>query len=219
MTAAVAHPAKFTDVILDQIAEILSGVTGKVLDPFAGTGRIHQMARPDLETVGVEIEPEWASMHPNTIVGDALDLPFRYGTFDAICTSPTYGNRMADHHDARDGSKRHTYRHYLGRPLHAHNSGQMQWGDAYREFHRVAWAEANRVLRPSGVFILNIKDHIRRGEVEPVMAWHVNALAALGFVLDRSRSRRIETPGQRHGANRSARIDHEFVLTFVWAPF
>lgn len=558
MTATVAHPAKFTDVILATIADQLYGVTGRVLDPFAGTGRIHRLARPDLETVGVEIEPEWAAQHPNTVVGDALHLPFPDESFDAICTSPTYGNRMclaagtmittwdgptpieevqagqlvlthrgrwqpvtwagytgvrdtvdvegqgavlrctpdhriwtarrpestrnitqpdwrrasalapsrdgsrrrfaywatpslietpdvptttprgsdtwrfigfclgngavsassttghrntmrvskdlrhvdevepimnvvgaarqpdkgqmaewhlydslfadwftvtfgtsaynktvpgwtlglkrdereallegwlaadgcnrhartsnigvsvserlirgmqilassiersvgygrrpeqagsimgvetrfaeahrlevhhsmsrrahlahghiwyairnvepsgthdvydleveedhsfvangivvhnSDHHEARDGSKRHTYRHYLGRPLHAHNSGQLQWGDKYREFHRAAWTEARRVLEPGGLFILNIKNHIRKGEVEPVMAWHVNALDELGFVLDRNRSRRVRTPGQRHGANGSVRIDHELVLTFVWWPF
>ena len=32
-----------------------------------------------------------------------LELPWPENTFDAICTSPTYGNRMADHHDARGG--------------------------------------------------------------------------------------------------------------------
>jgi hypothetical protein len=65
---------------------------------------------------------------------------FDDATFDAICTSPTCGNRMADHHEARDISPRHTYRHVLGRPRTPGNSGALQWGDGiageeYRALH------------------------------------------------------------------------------------
>jgi hypothetical protein len=48
---------------------------------IAGTGVIHELPN---ETIGVEIEPEWASMHPDTIVGDATRLPFPAESFDAV---------------------------------------------------------------------------------------------------------------------------------------
>lgn len=45
----------------------------------------------------------------------------------------------------------------------------------------LAWAEAYRVLRPGGLLILNLKDHIRRGEVQRVTFWHISAAQELGF--------------------------------------
>ena len=102
----------------------------------------------DLETVGVELEPEWADLHPDTFVGNALALKFDDADFDAVVTSPTYGNRLADHHNAKDGSVRRSYTHDLGRQLQEDNSGAMHWGPKYRDFHRKAWIEAKRVIRP-----------------------------------------------------------------------
>ena len=161
------------------------------------------------------LEPEWAALDPRITSGSALDLPWAAGAFDAIVTSPTYGNRMADHHEARDGSRRHTYRHALGRQLSADNSGALQWGDHYREFHRQAWREARRVLRPGGRFVLNCKDHLRRGERQHVTDWHIGELQRLGFVLlDRVQ---VDCPGQRHGANAHLRMSFETVAVLALA--
>lgn len=78
----------------------------RVLDGFAGTGRIHRMGDAwGWDTVGVEIEPEWAAMDPRTIVGDATALPFPDATFWAYITSPVYPNRMRDHHNAQERCK------------------------------------------------------------------------------------------------------------------
>jgi tRNA G10 N-methylase Trm11 len=92
------HPAKFSTEILALMKPwIPQGA--RVLDPFAGTGLVHELGT---NTVGVEIEPEGAAMHPRTVCGDALALPFPDEFFDFVVTSPCYGNRMADKHDAQE---------------------------------------------------------------------------------------------------------------------
>jgi len=208
------HPARYTAHLIPHLAEALRGCRS-VLDPMAGVGGIARVAALAgvSQVVGVELEPEWAGAHPCVIEGNALALPFPDDTFDAVCVSPTYGNRMADHHEARDRSVRHTYRHALGRPLHPDNSGALPWGPAYRDFHHRAWSEALRVLRPGGRFVVNCKDHIAAGELVPVTGWHVDTLAGLGCVL---RARwTVDTPGHRHGANGHARVRFEHVAVFT----
>lgn len=221
------HPARFSTELLPVFAEMLMPPTTviktiepegearvtpwlRVLDPFAGTGRIHRLAElGPFSTIGVEIEPEWAHMHERTFVGNALALQFDDDSFDAICTSPTYGNRFADKHNAQDGSVRRSYTHDLGRTLSPVNSGAMQWSEKYRVFHEVAWREARRVLKPGGKFVLNIKDHVRSGERQFVSGWHITTLARLGFTLQWHEA--VITQGMRQGANADVRVDAEQV--------
>lgn len=213
------HPAVFSDAILETVAQQLAeiGTPSVVVDPFAGTGRVHELReRAGVDrTIGVELEPEWAEKHPDTMQGNALTLTHHVGTsaVDAIVTSPTYGNRMADHHDATDDSVRLTYKHTLGRDLTDGNSGALQWGEQYREFHRKAWSEAIAALRPGGTLTLNCKNHIRAGEVQRVTEWHIDHLTAecgLRLVaLDV-----VPTKGLMAGANSDSRTPVEFVATF-----
>lgn len=233
----VPHPAKFSPEVLEVLDRWVEP-GWRVLDPFAGTGLIHTLDQA--ETWGVEIEPEWATMHPRTIVGDALRLPFADDSFDAIATSPTYGNRMADSHDAKErcracagsGSvggyetgnwttcekckgagrrdyKRLTYTHQLGRKPHPNSSATMQWGPKYRAFHEKAWAEADRVLKPGGLFLLNVSDHIRNHAIEPVCDWHIEHLESIGYAVARIANPQTKRMG--FGANREARVDAEMV--------
>jgi hypothetical protein len=201
------HPAKYSDALLPVFHRLLKD-RKRVLDPFAGTGKLKEVCP---HAVLIEIEPEWAIIG-GAVVGNALKLPFPDRTFDAVCTSPTYGNRMADHHNAKDDSRRNTYRHTLGRPLHPENSGAMQWGHKYTCFHVEAWLEVFRTLVPKGIFILNISDHIRKGQVVSVSQWHVRTLRAIGFDLIETVN--VHTPRHRFGSNSMFRVEHEHIHVF-----
>jgi hypothetical protein len=204
--------------VLHEIRRVLTAHVpfgDSVLDPFAGIGKIHSL-RPAWETWGIELEPEWAYQSSNTICTSVMDAAQTFSMpFSAIATSCCYANRMADSHKAKDASKRITYTHTLGRALTDGNAGSMQWGEAYRDFHRGAWATVVPLLKPQGIFVLNISDHLRtvkRGGPQlrmPVEAWHLSALSDLGLHL--IEARRVTTRRQGFGANGKARVDGELV--------
>lgn len=193
-----------------------------------------------VETVGVELEPEWAHQHPRTIVGDSrlLAALFDDVKFDVVCTSPGYANRMSDHHDAKerckecgatgkvgrkrcpkcDGKgfreyKRNTYKHYLGRDLTEGNSGAMQWGDEYRQLHVDVWGQLPGVMTEGGLFVLNVSNHIRKHEVVKVAEWHRKTILAMGC-WNLEATRRVKTQRNRQGANHQARVPFEMVYAF-----
>lgn len=215
MEERVRHPAKFSQVILDLLEVLVKffDLQDKyVLDPFSGVGRVNSIGAT--KSIGNELEVDWASEDNSfrTVQGNALSLPFRDNSFGAIVTSPTYGNRMADCHVAKDVSRRNTYTHAIGHKLHPDNSGSLQWGDKYREFHEQAWVESLRVLEPSGIFILNISDHIRKGAIQQVTAWHRDCLKSLG--LTELTEYKLGTLRNRFGSNSDLRLPFESVITF-----
>lgn len=187
------HPAKFSKKVLGAIRQILQPEAVarghlRVLDPMAGVGGVHQLAEQCISTVGIELEPEWACAHPDTIVGNCLDpRPEWAARFGALVTSPAYGNRMADHHEAKDPCRacdglgvqvlagdgqhrvcttckgtrlttRNTYRHKLGRMPTEGSSAVMFWGPEYRKFHEAAWRATAPLLEPGALVILNAKN-------------------------------------------------------------
>ncbi len=229
--AVVKHPAKFTPAILDVIGSAVNdhttshvGDTYRVLDPFGGVGGLFQLHgyRVGLTITCVEIEREWAemaSLHPDMEWQDAVICADFHqwsqsavSQYDFVITSPAYGNRMADHHDAKDTSKRNTYRHVLGRELSPNSSAAMQWGPEYRQFHRLSWAKVYYRLRPGGFFILNVKDHIRKGKRQPVAAWHQTTIKNIGF--HKKETYNVPVKGNRQGENGDVRVDYEHVMVF-----
>ncbi len=209
-----AHPARYTDALLTTFARMLRGCQ-RILDPFGGTGKVFLLEHwlPGVQIEAVEIEPEWAAINPRTTLGNALALPWPDGYFDALCTSPTYGNRMADSPRPDTSIWKTgvtTYADKLGRRLADDNTGAYEWGVGYRALHIRAWREARRVMHPGGRFVLNIKDHIGNGERQHVTDWHIEALTALGFVM--CEHVKIDCPGMRYGRNGDKRVKYESVI-------
>lgn len=233
------HPAKYPQAVLDAFQVIVDREAKRiareegarrnpvVLDPFAGVGRIHDLHRA--ETLGVEIEPEWAVCRDNTLVGDATKLsPVWTESFDLVMTSPCYGNRMADHHNNRDKhrpckgagckgckgtgiSPRKNYRVALGHDPSEGSAAAMQWGPEYRNLHRAALVEMVRVVRFGGLVVVNMKDHIRDKRVQPVVGWWAHTMEDVGLKSIALQS--VATTGMRHGRNYEARVDGEKIIT------
>jgi SAM-dependent methyltransferase len=213
--APPAHPAKFSPTILVVLGKVLTAEARRaghpltVLDPMAGVGRIHSL-EGDWATTGVELEPEWADQHPRTQQGDATALAFPDGSFDVVCTSPAYGSRMADGHEAKDSSHRITYKHMLGRPLSPNSGAALQWGQKYRDLHQAVLAEMVRVVAPGGLVVVNISDHIRAGVTQPVSRWWAGEMRSAGLKIDRRI--KVPTPRMRFGQNHQLRVAHEWVF-------
>jgi tRNA G10 N-methylase Trm11 len=110
------HPSRYSKEVLPHIDAAVADLAARgetlfgpptILDPFAGTGeRFHEIAEAHgVDSIGVELEPEWAANHPRNRVGNATALPLEDASIDLVFTSPCYGNRMADDHQAADPCK------------------------------------------------------------------------------------------------------------------
>jgi DNA modification methylase len=158
VTTAVKHPAPYSRAILDAIQRLLpSDRSLRLLDPFAGTGSIHELG---FASVGVEIRPAWAAMHPRTVNADATRLPFADNSFDLVATSPVYPTGMTDAFTARDGSDRLTYMHRYGALIGERNPSNhpndLGASNARRDARRYwalsekAWKESLESCAPKG---------------------------------------------------------------------
>jgi DNA modification methylase len=250
-STAFKHPAKFSTGFIDIFRGLLQQhlytpwkyPEPLVLDPFAGVGTIHQL-RPEFTTYGYEIEPEWAAASEFTICGDSTNLPAAWNnTFAAVVTSPTYGNRMADHHEPgtcsecggaryvmnEDGagayrcpkcdgagvenSKRNTYRHTLGRQLSDNNTGQFQ--STQRNYYTLHEAVYKQCWRV----------------IEPngLMIVNVSNHIRLGKEVDVCSMHKkilsdigfklitreeVATPRYGFGQNGQLRVDHEYIYVY-----
>lgn len=206
--AEVAHPAKFSDPILELLGLLLPPLAGDrlVLDPMAGVGRLAEL--PVASLLG-EIQLKWARACPPPVyVADAAVLPFRDNCIWCVATSPTYGNRMADTY-AGDGTQRYTYTIYHGGPLHSENTGAMQWGHKYREKNAAILKELYRVIENGGWLVLNVSDHIRKFRRQPVARWWGRQAVKTGFTAQRGF--KVYTDRMKNGENGEARVEYEVI--------
>jgi len=218
MSEVRPHPAKFSKPILEKLEDLTSTLPdgARVLDPFAGVGGVHSLTRFD--TVGVELEPEWANAHDRTLVGDSrfLSILFGFEIFDAVITSPGYASRMSDRYAGDPkGSKRVTYRVSLGRPLTDGSGAAVQWSSAkeiseYKAIHKAVWESCFQVLKHDGLLLLNVSNHIRKGEEQLVSEWHRLCLEEVGFVIDQIYH--VKTQRMKMGANSNLRVLHENIV-------
>lgn len=226
-----SHPAKYSPEILEalrprvreearRIRRERPGTMVEVLDPMAGVGRIHQLHNPrsGVWTTGVEIQPRWAACHGRTACADFMEWagrPGNYRRFPIVATSPTYGNRYSDHHNAQDGTERHSYTHDYGEELEPNNSGLLPWGPRYWQFHADMYSWVNWTLSPGGLFLLNVSNFYRGKALVAAVDFHRGAAMGAGLLYG-GRDIRIVT--HRHngvGAKATAaRADHEVILRF-----
>lgn len=225
--AVTPHPAQFSAELYSTFLDItiplsLVGIK-RWLDPFAGVGNFLDLIPADCqaESVGVEIEPEWAGQRKGVILGDSRHLVRMFGpdSFDGVISSPVYPNGMTDNFNAGAKSgrayRRQTYRQSLGRPLSIGSTAGVGRGltKRHNQMHTEIAREIVQVLRPGGHLLWNVKNVIVKSEIVDVVGWWKELWAALGLL--RWDVKMVPCPGYRYGQNRDLRVEEEAILCFV----
>lgn len=217
MNLAKKNPAKFSDSILQVIENYILAklpLESTILDPFGGSGKIAKIKdNVDVKIHCNDIENGWKEKFP-------VDMWYHQDaeflttdcTFDAIITSPTYGNRMADHHNAKDASKRITYTHRYGNKLTEGNTGVMHFGNEYKNKHYKIFVHLKQLLKTNGYLMVNVSNFIRSGKEVDVVGWWQEMLSSIGYIFIEKIP--IATPRMRYGANAKSRVDNEYLLIY-----
>lgn len=210
------HPAVFTDSIIEELAELIPKHVPDdhwIHDPFAGEGRrLGALCdRLGYMFTGTDLE-EWADRDWRVFVGDSTD-PKTYPIFPyAVCTSPTYGNGVNDHFDAKDGSKRLTYRVRIGHELHSNNTGRWS-GRSSKKGEAEYWRLTNECVKHwPDIALVNVKDSVRAGEIYRLSLLWSDLLGSYGYGVEWVD---VPCPGWRFGANSQARVDSEVILVAI----
>jgi hypothetical protein len=215
------HPAKFSQVLISHLYDRIRNEPF-VVDCFAGTCQLIRVL--GLGFTGhlfmVELQPKWMPrlFHPQVTLwpGNALYLPFPSGSVPCFCSSPCYGNRFSDHHNAKDPYLRESYHHChircTGVELEPGNAGILNFKEPeYKIFHYRHLIEVYRCLAPGGNYILNMSNHMRLQKEIQVVAWWLEAAKVCGFVVDDDLA--IRTKRMRKGQNHLERVEHEHIIT------
>lgn len=216
----ITHPAVYSERFIPIFAEIAKKYDAKtVLDPFGGVGNIGKIKDYGFEgkVIANELEAEWSAFHESnkvdeSITGDARKMPsIESDSIDAVITSPTYGNRLADRRITAKVDNL-TYANSLGRELTSGNSGRMHYGPKYKQLHNEVYKELYRVVKPGGIAVINMKDFISKGKVVPVTDFHINAMLNAGFeLLYRDK---VKTTGLATGKIKRPKVESEDIIVF-----
>jgi len=209
------HPCPYPKHFLPLFADVLKKEKSKtVLDIFGGVGTLAKVKQYGFtgKVIINEIESKWSKIAKKVadvvITGDAQNLKLPNKSINAIITSPTYGNDMAVTY-----KRERTYTVCNGKPLKNSNTGQMRWsveGNKYKKIHENAYKEAFRVLTNNGVIVVNVKNHIRNGEVQKVAEWHLDTLKAIGFTP--VSVKKVKVTGIPFGGLNLPKVSHEHIL-------
>lgn len=171
------HPAKMNVELARRLVEEYTSPGQRILDPMAGCGTVPVVASEmNRQGVGVELEAQYITQH--TCRGDTFALPFRNEQFDAIITSPPYGEaigRAGDRDIQKTIAAKHRYEQQrFGKTMtnhavygsHPKNVGSMPLQSKKRpsfiDSMGTILKEWYRVLAPRGTLIIVIKDQ-RKG--------------------------------------------------------
>lgn len=229
------HPAPYSQEIIRILRELLlqryPEIWGRptLFDPCAGEGvGLAAIAGDEFNYAGLEIEPCFI-IDPRIDEGDATEpdgYPKAQGEF-VIVTSVVYANGVADHHQALDGSTRHTYRSAVGaiegrdRELHPRNMGRYGYRGTKRpedggrsDKRAMYWALAQAMVphwsKADAVF-LNVSDFISHHTVvEPHVSDWVALLGLHGW--SKFEYHEVATKRMKHGENRDTRVPYEIVI-------
>ena len=118
---------------------------------------------PTARRTGVELEPEWAEAHPDTVIGDSPQARRDVRRERLRCHRhlARLRQRLAQTwYDAFDAKARRTYTIDLGRPLSDGNGAGARYGTNgdYERLHVEVWQQCRHILRPAGLLLLNCKD-------------------------------------------------------------
>jgi tRNA G10 N-methylase Trm11 len=212
------HPAKYSNHFIPVLANLASKYNlHNIIDVFGGTGKIGLLKSllPNLYITNNDIEPEWSQMGFENGCDECLTFDvanmstIEDNKYDAIITSPTYGNGLAA---KTMTGLRYNYSIFLGKVVNENNTGGMCFGKSYKQKHLDCITEMKRILKPSGILILNMKNFIRLGQEVPVVQWWFDSLVAGGFEM--LEDIQIPVSSLRHGQNGNIRTKIEHVMVF-----
>lgn len=151
---------------------------------------------------------------------DCRALPYAAGELDCVVLDPPYMEglfRREREHLAGSGSHAAFREHYSDGAPTAHDDGGPRYHDAVLDLYLRAGAEAHRVLRNHGVFIVKCQDEVSANRQRLTHVELINAYAEAGFyckdlfvVVRPNRPVVARLLRQEH-----ARKNHSYFLVFV----